>query len=629
MSSIAGNSIVLRDIFGDRFFRVPSYQRGYAWGEKQLSEFWQDLDDLPKNHKHYTGSIFVRSSDDVDTADQWLIENGLVKYDVVDGQQRLTTVVILLHELISALGDDEGYLDQGKSELRKRYVCRERLNGTTRSFIFNYMSDNQNHSHMLASIFEEPNAIQQANPNAYSRNLDFAKSFFRERLEDLQHPEREVLFSKVTNRLIFDLRDVEKELDVESVFETMNNRGKKLTILERLKNRLFYLTNHLAVNSSDEKTLLKAKINQAWAVIYEEIGKDPEVLLDEDDFFVAHLSLIRTPQEAVFSEEAAEKKIFEMFSIRSSKFDEPTVTFGVIEDYVVGISRAVKAWHQLHVTRNGSPLQKILVLRSNREVKILLLAVLLETDDSKLQNELFAKIESLLFRNHVPGGGVFDERQLAYRAREIHMDEKELDLERLGIWLQELIDRPLEGSSFVEAVQYLFSYQRGAKGFHRWGDLNYFLYEYDEALKVQFKERQSKLDFATFDSSTIEHVIPQNWRNNWRKAFKGVRLTPSNEGEMTKVMINTLGNLTVLFDGKNSSLGDKPWADKQERYCTGSYNEIEISQNETWDLAEIRDRGFKLIDFLKEKVPALSLTEEETYQALFVHDKIINAVRNL
>ena len=50
----------LDDIFNKKIFRIPDYQRGYAWGEKQLVEFWEDLLSLDSHRSHYTGVLSIK-----------------------------------------------------------------------------------------------------------------------------------------------------------------------------------------------------------------------------------------------------------------------------------------------------------------------------------------------------------------------------------------------------------------------------------------------------------------------------------------------------------------------------------------------------------------------------------------
>ena len=106
----------LQDIFNQRLFRIPDYQRGYSWTEQQLNEFWEDVINLPIDREHYTGMISLRkiNKDEAKnwTEEFWLINNwGYSAYHVVDGQQRLTTFIILINEIVKfykSLPENEG-----------------------------------------------------------------------------------------------------------------------------------------------------------------------------------------------------------------------------------------------------------------------------------------------------------------------------------------------------------------------------------------------------------------------------------------------------------------------------------------------------------------------------------------
>src|SRR5207248_8787629 len=95
----------LQEFFNKRIFRIPDYQRGYAWGEKELRDFWQDLDRIPEGRNHYTGQLTLESVAKEAwqrwDEDLWLITGANFKpYYVVDGQQRLTTAIILIKCLL-------------------------------------------------------------------------------------------------------------------------------------------------------------------------------------------------------------------------------------------------------------------------------------------------------------------------------------------------------------------------------------------------------------------------------------------------------------------------------------------------------------------------------------------------
>ena len=119
------------DIFANNYFRIPDYQRGYAWkADKQLPDLWDDIEDIPTNPSggykpHYTGAISLQktSFDKLSKSEQKLLQSGSNIYDVVDGQQRLTTILILLFELYKKLNDKKIYnqyiKEKGKNAVYK------------------------------------------------------------------------------------------------------------------------------------------------------------------------------------------------------------------------------------------------------------------------------------------------------------------------------------------------------------------------------------------------------------------------------------------------------------------------------------------------------------------------------
>lgn len=99
--------------------------------------------------------------------------------------------------------------------------------------------------------------------------------------------EKEVIFDKVANRLKFNYYEIDDTLDVYVTFETMNNRGKDLSHLELLKNRLIYLST-LLNDDDDTKRRLRNDINETWKTIYEYLGKNKDNPLDDDYFLLNH-----------------------------------------------------------------------------------------------------------------------------------------------------------------------------------------------------------------------------------------------------------------------------------------------------------------------------------------------------
>ena len=192
----------------------------------------------------------------------------------------------------------------------------------------------------------------------------------------------------------------------------------------------------------------------------------------------------------------------------------------------------------------------------------------------------------------------------------------------------QLINTSVNAENIVQAFKSLYTYERGSKGFYRWNTIKYFLFEFEDYLKVKYRETDDKVTLNDFEDTTIEHIIPQKYVDNWdvfiNRYSRG--LNPDKTAMSIKVLINTLGNLTILKNGKNISLGNKGWKDKKDRFITGSYNEIDISKNVNWEHTEISKRGFEMLEFLQTKVTGLNFTDDEKYSILFFDDYIINRV---
>lgn len=102
----------LNKIFTDRIFRIPDYQRGYAWRDKQLKDYWNDLVQLESGKNHYLGVLTFEdvAEDRYKTWDDdlWIIEyKCFAPLYIVDGQQRLTTSIILIQAILEANSDDK------------------------------------------------------------------------------------------------------------------------------------------------------------------------------------------------------------------------------------------------------------------------------------------------------------------------------------------------------------------------------------------------------------------------------------------------------------------------------------------------------------------------------------------
>ena len=518
----------LRELFSTTYFRVPEFQRGYAWTVRQLDELWSDLDSLPKDARHYMGTLIVERGFKRAESDKWVEDGTFV--GVVDGQQRLTTLAILLFVLIKH-SEGRGYAKQTNDFIRQLYICTsDSTHPDVSSYKFCYDESNNSRDYrnfLIGEIFEDVFVRTSILKSVYAKNLQNAKQYFEEKVQALDYARKEALFRIVTGKLCFDYREINGEFDVQMVFETLNNRGKPLTTLEKLKNRLMYLSARL--NDSDElKTMLANDIKDVWGRIYEQLAFDFLNPLDEDEFLAAHLSLYRRPKDNVFSEKQSEEKLFQMFSNFPERFDrnsnppegkEPPMSYEKISRYVNDLGTFLGYWVKMHAQKGV--VQKIRTLDSSREMKILLCAILAH-DNEPGAAEALEFLGKIAFRNSVPCAAFKNHGSYATAARSLYPRKETIDKiesttpqEMLEDWLKDYVSTPVNLDSIASAFARLYDYKYGKKGFHRWWWLKFFLFEYEEKLVKETTEKVPRVTLDRYSATSIEHIMPQTWQTNW------------------------------------------------------------------------------------------------------------------
>lgn len=299
----------LSQIFNKRIFRIPDYQRGYAWQGQQLRDFWEDIVNLQSDRYHYTGLLSLKKlnreeSRKLGNNDSWLLDSGFDAYHIVDGQQRLTTFVIMLNEIIeftcklpdnNGKSDDEIYLGfDNIRDIKAKYISRKRPSeNLIITYMFGYENDNPSAEYLKYKVLgqEYGGTIKET---YYTKNLKYAKEFFGKELQAYYEKKGiegiNDLYRKLTLKLMFNIHEIKDDYDVFVAFETMNNRGKRLTNLELLKNRLIYLTTLYPSDILDEtdKIALRELINKAWSEVYYQLGRNENNLLSDDEFLRAH-----------------------------------------------------------------------------------------------------------------------------------------------------------------------------------------------------------------------------------------------------------------------------------------------------------------------------------------------------
>lgn len=654
-------------LFQNRLFRIPDYQRGYAWKREQLADFWDDLMNLQEDRYHYTGLLSLKplSRKDVKSwdGDEWLLDSGFKPFHVVDGQQRLTTFSILMFELVSFVkklpdnaekSDEDIFIGfESLRDIKAKYILRRRPpQNLITTYLFGYETDNPSADYLKYKVFEEPFG-GTVFETYYTKNLKFAKGFFAENIDALYQSECtsgiESLYRKLTLHLMFNLHEIEDDYDVFVAFETMNNRGKRLTNLELLKNRLIYLTTLFDESQLDkrDKVQLRHDINEAWKEAYYQLGRNQSAPLSDDEFLRHHWIMYFTYSRKKGNDyikfllsKFSAKSIFEKVAVVAqdepdllvptdddssdddddvTTLDEPEVIVksklqpSEISKYVNSLKETTEYWYYTFFPEESATLtpdEKIWIGRLNRigigYFRPLVTAAIMPTSKSTSEERIafFSAVERFIFLCFRLASFQSSYASSVYYSKAKSIYDGDITLQSVTDELNDRSDKNNNEAvlNFIARNNRRFN---SGDGFYAWRDLKYMLYEYEFSLGQQCKLQ--KVDWRIFttvekDKFSIEHIFPQTptvwyWKNQFRQFSDAEK----------KTLAGSLGNLLPLSQSINSSLQNDCFNDKKHSkpgrrgYENGSHSEIEVSKEADWDAQQIFKRGMMLLTFIENR----------------------------
>lgn len=625
-------------------YRIPDYQRGYSWKEEQLKDFWLDLEQLDGDRRHYTGvlTLEVVPSETWETweDDRWIIKSRRYKpYYVVDGQQRLTTAIILMQCILECTGLQQlNYTPV--EDIRRKYIFDSKPEELARSYLFGYEKDNPSYEFLKRRIFcETSDRHAPEEDTIYTKNLLSAKEFFTLSLASLNAAELQVLFTKLTQQLVFNVYEIASDIDVFVSFETMNNRGKPLSTLELLKNRLIFLSTRINGPEEADGDKLRRAINDSWKTTYHYLGKNDERPLHDDEFLRTHLScyypthLCKIPAR---SEDNYENHL-RLYQMRLEYFnrfllnelftpkrlsaksatandDLPSLTRQFIYEYSQNLKTSVEYAYHIS-TPDDSPFygpEKVLLEQIGRlsgyTASPLLLSIFLKEKDGKKRATFLENLERWLFcQSLVSRTGYVNTRRIN-PAPNFHVEyvSGRTSMSDLSTQLDNIVVEMFRETPLSEMLN---DWVKDGPSYYGWRSIKYFLFEYELDLQKASKSARQKIDWSTFgtenyksDYETIEHIYPQRAKDKyWSDRFSHFTLPQK------RLLRNSLGNLLALAKPRNSSLGNRSFPEKlgsdktRTGYRYGSYSENEVALSSDWSAADIVTRGIRMLDFLERR----------------------------
>lgn len=274
----------LRTIFLENEYVIPIYQRNYAWGEGQIKQLLTDIYDSTGNY--YIGSLIVN-------------ETAPKIFSVIDGQQRLTTLFLLLSFL----------KDESITSHSLRFEAREKSNLTLKS-LFDHMSLDRDEFYSN-EIVEGFNIIKSFFDNAQSKNKEYIQNFK----------------SKLPNILIIRTQ-VPKQIDLNHYFEIMNTRGEQLEIHEIAKGKILSVIERDTPEYRNVSALIWEKCSQMDSYIQMNFDKSSRKRLFGDTWDNFCCSSIVDLKSCIVIDKENEEKRFSLFD----KLENPVFKEEVKQD---------------------------------------------------------------------------------------------------------------------------------------------------------------------------------------------------------------------------------------------------------------------------------------------------------
>jgi alkylated DNA nucleotide flippase Atl1 len=540
---------------GDQRYLVPLYQRPYSWTEKQLARLWADLlsltEQLTRNEKtkHFTGSLVL---------DLGRAGPGTHEYLVVDGQQRLTTLSILLCALRDHVHETEPDRPEKRELIHERYLVDKYRHGDDRLKLLPTQADRDDYRALVDG---------SGVGNPLSR-VTTAYRFFRHQLRVVDDPEDpndvERIQDAALGALAFVSITSRGEDNVYRIFESLNNTGMKLTQGDLLRNYIFmrlgsrseeaystwWLPMQDRLTSSDLEALF-------WMDL---VASDSEV--KQGDIYSALQDRMEDySDDEVFAEVKRYAELARL--LEGMRNPEQLDRFGqAVQDRLTRL----KAWGG----GAADPLILFLLSRANSSV---ITAVELETS--------LGILESFFIRRLVVGASPNALSRILLRAPS--------DMRK---------DMPM-----AEALSHYFS--TGRKFFASDDQVREAVLT--KPMYYMGKPHQKKLLLqwleATYASkepidlgrATIEHVLPQTLTPFWRDALTRDAESDESAESIHESIVHTLGNLTLT--AYNSELSNRDFDEKRILLNeSGIRLNAAIAAKGRWGRAEIEERGRALAD---------------------------------
>ncbi len=531
-------------------YKVPRFQRDYSWGEEEWDDLWQDIVGTvgeAGEPAHYMGYLVLQTSDDK-------------VFDIIDGQQRLTTLSLLV---LAALKQLKGLIAEGVDVER----TRQRLEGLRQSYIgyldpvtlvprskltLNRNNDNYYQTYLVPLADHLPQRGFKASEHSLRKAFEWFDKRVRDYVRDSADTGKAVaqLLDAMSDRLFFTVITVTDELNAYKVFETLNARGVRLSATDLLKNYLFSVLHRDRQHDHELKTL-----DDRWESIVGRLGAE-----SFPDFLRVHWISRRN-----FVRQA------ELFKTIRSRIEDREAVFtllsGMEEDmdaYLALTSPDASGWPS-----DQKANARLLRMFSVRQPFPLLIAAnrtLSETDFGIL----LRAIVIASFRYNVIGNLQTSEQERTYHTVADRIAKSEF--KSLSQMLEGL--RPV----YPQDENFRAAFAEKSIGTNQSRNRSVIRYILCE---LERQTSNAQLDYGS-GAISLEHICPTNPEGDWN-AFTD---------EEVELFAARLGNMALLEVNLNKDIGNAAYAIKREAYRKSSYSTTRdvAENNDVWNPERVSQR---------------------------------------
>lgn len=572
----------LFDIEAGVVYAIPRYQREYTWGKNQLENLFDDIVD--NNPGYFLGSI-ICINQSTDTL-------SVQKLELVDGQQRLTTLSLLFASVYNALKNHETDLDDDQRveliNLKRKLVLKK---GIDQIRLIPQIQNNNNTDYR--AVLAEIGVITECDMPAYAGNRKIFRAYryFQDRLSQMTDGKSNQLeiimefLDKVSHACLVKI-EVASHADAYTLFESLNNRGMPLTAVDLIKNKLLARLESIEPGNVDHYF-------EQWNRLLGYLGDDYAI---QERFFRQYYNAFKDQLKTIHQVPVATRsnliQIYEKVINYDAKGFLQNITaagrlYSVIlsrnsDENLIGLEKSLKDLERIQ----GTPSY------------LLMLYLIVKKDNLKLNNSHLISIVELLVRFFV--------------RRNLTDTPPTRDLTRLFMTvideigdlsadaIPQLIEKQLVAISATDEV-----FQDKLKGpiYEENSGVTRFILC---TLAEQAMTKESWVDLWRFENKqliwTIEHIFPQG--QNIPQAW--INMMANGDVEKAVILqqshVHKLGNLTI--SGFNSSLGNKSFEDKRDRidrqnravgYKNGLKLNEELATASEWSVEQIDLRTENLV----------------------------------